>query len=75
MPFTDHVTPVLLASTTDAVINSDPPVFKLAYGGETRTETALGMIVKVADAETPAFVWLVAVTVTVFGVGTVAGAV
>ena len=75
MPFTDHVTEVTLVSATAAVITSVPPTGKLAYDGDTRTETAVGTIVTVAEAERLELDWLVTVTVAVFGLGTLAGAV
>ena len=74
MPLTVQVTAVLVVSTTEAEITSEPPTFRPAYGGDTSTPTVIGTMVTVAEAETLESAWLVAVTVAVAGFGTLEGA-
>ena len=72
-PFTLQFTAVFVVPVTVAVNCCVAPVTTVALVGLTLTAT--GTMVTVAEAELVARAWLVAVTVTVAGVGTVVGAV
>jgi hypothetical protein len=75
-PLTDQVTVVVPVPVTKAVNCCPEPVCTLAVAGDTVTLTPGGDVTcTVADPKTLGLLALVAVTVTVFGNGTAAGAV
>ena len=76
LPVTVQVTPKLPGSLVTVAVNCSVPLTEtVPEVGDTETETAGVVMVTVVDADLVLSATLVAVTVTVFGDGAVAGAV